>query len=100
MPISNYNAKKKKIIKDLGLHYQKIDASKNDSFIYCKEHAQACQCTVCGVSRWKTKGKGANGFTKKVPQKILCYFPITPRLQKLFMSSKTIAYIRWHFDNV
>ena len=37
MPIANYNAK---IIKDLGLHYEKIDAYKNDCVIYYKEHAQ------------------------------------------------------------
>ena len=78
MPTSNYNAKKN--IKDLGLHYETINACKNDFVIYYEEHAQASQCPVCGVSRWKAKRKGANRSTKKVPWKILRYFPITPRL--------------------
>lgn len=67
--------------------------------IYYEEHAQASQCPVCGVSRWKAKGKSANGSTKKVPWKILRYFSITRRLQRLFMSSKTAGDMRWHFDN-
>jgi hypothetical protein len=28
--------------------------------------------------------------------KILRYFPITPRLQKLFMSPKTVEHMIWH----
>ena len=43
--------------------------------------------------------KCAKGSTKRVPWKILRYFPITPRLQRLFMSSKTAADMRWHFEN-
>ena len=56
-PISNY--KTKKIIKDLSLHYEKIDACKNDCVIYYKKkHTQASKCSVYGVSRWKPKEKG------------------------------------------
>jgi hypothetical protein len=35
---------------------------------------------------------------KKVPHKILCYFPITPRLQRFFMSTKTASYMTWHHE--
>lgn len=93
---SNYDAKK--IVKDLGLHYEKIDARMNDCIIYYKEYTNASQCPTCGLSRWKTKGKGGEGKAKKVPWKVLRYFPITPRLQRLFMSSKTAADMRWHSE--
>lgn len=32
----------------------------------------------------------------KVPVKVLRYFPLIPRLQRLFMCSKTATLMRWH----
>ncbi|KAK9208976.1 hypothetical protein WN944_001337 [Citrus x changshan-huyou] len=51
------------------------------------------------AQKWKPKGKGGKGSTKRVPWKILRYFPIKPRLQRLFMPSKITADMRWHFEN-
>ncbi|KAG8478881.1 hypothetical protein CXB51_028726 [Gossypium anomalum] len=34
----------------------------------------------------------------KKPVKILLYFPLIPRLQRLFMLSKTVESMRWHHD--
>ncbi|WCJ24620.1 hypothetical protein M5689_006565 [Euphorbia peplus] len=79
----------RKIISDLGLDYVKIDACPNDCVIYWREHVDAQECPKCHHPRWKTKGKN-------VPHKILRYFPIKPRLQRLFMSSKTAKEMRWH----
>lgn len=62
LPKSNYDAKK--IVRDLGLHYEKIDACMNDCIIYYKEYANASQCPTCGLSRWKTKGKVVKGKPK------------------------------------
>ncbi|KAK0608016.1 hypothetical protein LWI29_024152 [Acer saccharum] len=95
LPTSHYEAKK--IIKDLGLHYEKIDACDNDCIIYYKEYGEALECPVCRLPRWQPKGKSGKG--KNVPWKVLRYFPITSRLQRLFMSSKTAASMRWHFEN-
>lgn len=79
----------RKIIADLGLNYIKIDACPNDCIIYWREHVDAQECLKCHTSRWKTNGKN-------VPNKLLRYFPIKPRLQKLFMSTKTAKEMRWH----
>ncbi|XP_034202728.1 uncharacterized protein LOC117617460 [Prunus dulcis] len=89
----------KKVISDLGLHYDKIDACNNDCIIYYKEHANATQCPTCKLSRWKGQGKGSKKKGKRVPWKVLRYFPLTPRLQRLFMSSKTVVDMRWHFKD-
>ncbi|KAM2327827.1 hypothetical protein ACFXTH_014358 [Malus domestica] len=94
LPTSNDGAKK--IVAELGLHYEKIDACKNDCIIYYKEHANATQCPTCKLSRWRTQEKGNKKKGKKVPWKILRYFPLTSRLQRLYMSSKTAADMRWH----
>ncbi|CAN6575551.1 unnamed protein product [Malus baccata var. baccata] len=78
LPTSNDGAKK--IVVELGIHYEKIDACKNDCIIYYKEHANATQCPTCKLSRWRTQEKGKKKKGKK----------------RLYMSSKTTADMRWH----
>ncbi|KAK5845753.1 hypothetical protein PVK06_001969 [Gossypium arboreum] len=36
--------------------------------------------------------------SRRNPNKILRYFPLIPRLQRLFMSSKTVEFMTWHHD--
>ncbi|GJR03805.1 reverse transcriptase domain-containing protein [Tanacetum coccineum] len=40
--------------------------------------------------------KDSNTLGKKVPKKVLCYFPIIPRLQRLYKSSHTTKEMTWH----
>ncbi|KAG8501221.1 hypothetical protein CXB51_003352 [Gossypium anomalum] len=61
-------------------------------------------CHVCGKSRWMNSNtedvntdEGGAQLRKK-PVKVLRYFPLIPRLQRLFMSSKTAESMRWHND--
>ncbi|RVW70004.1 hypothetical protein CK203_065768 [Vitis vinifera] len=69
-----------------------------------EEHANANECVVCGVSRWKSSDDhSTDEFTnsvkkKKIPAKVLRYFPLKPRLQRLYMSSKTASHMKWHVD--
>ncbi|GKB78280.1 hypothetical protein Tco_0945175 [Tanacetum coccineum] len=44
------------------------------------------------MSRWKDN----NTTGKKVPKKVLRYFPIIPRLQRLYKSSHTTREMTWH----
>ena len=46
--------KQKKVLRELGLHYIKIDACLSDCMLYSKEHANANEYIMCGVSRWKS----------------------------------------------
>lgn len=98
LPNSYYEAKK--TIRELGLSYIKIDACKNDCMLYWKEDIDAESCKVCGSSRWKEeKHTGEikhSSAGKKIPHKTMRYFPIKPRLQRLFMCRKTAAYAKWH----
>ncbi|XP_073045933.1 uncharacterized protein [Primulina eburnea] len=100
LPESYYDSKK--IIKDLGLSYQKIDACKNDCMLYWKEEDKSNMCKICGASRWKENSHNEetkvrkNG--KKLAVKTLRYFPLKPRLQRLFMSKKTASFMRWHHE--
>ena len=50
LPSSNYEAKK--IVNDLGLHYEKIDACNKDCALYYKKYLEATQSPVCKLSSW------------------------------------------------
>ncbi|XP_047949378.1 uncharacterized protein LOC125195243 [Salvia hispanica] len=40
------------------------------------------------------------GEKRKIAQNVLWYFPVKPRLQRLFMSTKTASDMRWHAENL
>ena len=74
LPNSHYEAKK--YMRDIGLGYIPIHACKNDCMLFWKETEKEENCLVCGEPRYKiAQGKG-----KKIPHKVLRYFPLTSRL--------------------
>jgi len=84
----------KKYAHDLGLGYVKIEACKNNCILYWKEYEHADKCPKCSHPRWKNKREEADdsddesdkkGQRKSIPYKILHYFPLILRLQRLFM---------------
>ena len=52
LPKDCYEAKK--IIKDLGLSYEKIHACPKDCILYWKENANLEACLNCNRSRWES----------------------------------------------
>ncbi|KAM6577970.1 hypothetical protein CsatB_029807 [Cannabis sativa] len=61
--------------------------------LFYKENASKEACLVCGTSRWVTS---ENGKAKKVPCKVMRYFPLTPRLKRLYSSRITAKSMIWH----
>ncbi|XP_023766938.1 uncharacterized protein LOC111915514 [Lactuca sativa] len=87
---SHYEAKTK--LRKIGLGYQSIDACKNDCALFWKENGSMQNFPICKESRWvDTTTKG-----KKVPQKVLRYFPLTPRLRRMYSSRLTAKDMSWH----
>jgi len=87
----------KKVVKSVGVGYTTIHACENDCILFWKEHKKLDSCSVCSVSRWKSEKKSLDGKREyKVPRKVLRYFPIKKRLQRLFVSSKFASLTRWH----
>ncbi|GKC35601.1 hypothetical protein Tco_1047985 [Tanacetum coccineum] len=83
----------KKTFKMIGLGYESIHACVNDCFLFWGDDNKDVHfCPVCNISRWKD----SNTPGKKVPKKVLCYFPIIPRLQCLYKSSHTAKEMTWH----
>jgi len=90
LPKNFYEAKQ--LRKGLGFEYKSIHACKNDCVLFWKENEEKQACPVCGESRWKGK--------KNVPVKVLRYFPLKPRLQRLYMCKKTAHDMRWHEEKI
>ncbi|KAK9050970.1 hypothetical protein SSX86_027595 [Deinandra increscens subsp. villosa] len=85
----------KKILKSMGAGYTKIHVCINDCILYRKENKDLTVCPTCGESRWKVDER-----TKKLydntPAKVMWYFPIIPRLKRLFQVKTTAEDLRWH----
>ncbi|XP_028080870.1 uncharacterized protein LOC114282392 [Camellia sinensis] len=92
VPRSIYECKK--LLRDLGLGYELIDACKHDCVLFWKKNARLEKCPTCQASRYRVN----NSKGKKIPHKILRYFPLTPRLRTLYISRKMAKDMRWHSD--
>ncbi|GJS26577.1 zinc finger, PHD-type containing protein [Tanacetum coccineum] len=83
----------KKTFKTIRLGCESIHACVNDCFLFRGDNNKDVHlCPVCKMSRWKD----SNTPRKKVPKKVLRYFLIIPRLQRLYKSSHTIKEMTWH----
>ena len=84
----------KKSIKDVGLGHSKIHACENDCMLFWKEDETLEACKFCKQSRYKPTSEWKK--SRSVPKKVLRYFPITPRLKRLFTSYKMAENMHWH----
>jgi hypothetical protein len=92
LPRSYYEAKQ--LRRGLGLSYEKIHACKNSCVLFRKEHADKEKCPTCNTSSWEiVKCTG-----KKIPHKVLRYFPIKSRWKRLFLLKDIAKDMRWHKD--
>jgi hypothetical protein len=94
------------------LDYVKVHACENDCILFWKENAELHTCPICKESRWKNlddgaekgvadaAGTDASNNKKRLPCKILRYFPLTPRLQRIYMSESTSSKMRWHKEGL
>lgn len=90
---STYQAKK--AMKEMGSGYTKIHACINNCILYRHEYADAKVCPTCGKSRWKVDEE-KNKIYENIPAKVLWYFPIIPRMKRLFQSKTIAEDLRWH----
>ena len=73
----------------LGIGYESIHACKYDYALFWVEHVLRENYLVCGKSHCVDKDtKG-----EKIPNKILRYFPLTPRFKQLYGSRHTTKHI-------
>jgi len=88
----------KRFLKSFDMGYEKIHACVNDCCLFRKEFEKLDNCPKCNASRWKISMR--KGDVKKgIPHKVLRYFPIIPRLKRMFRSEEMAKDLRWHFSN-
>jgi hypothetical protein len=87
----------KKLVKGLGLDYEKIDVYRNSYMLFWKEHKEENKCLECGKPRFiKVVNDDGEMVTTEVAHKQLHYMPIAPRLKWMFHSKTTVIHMRWH----
>ncbi|GJT92692.1 putative transposase-associated domain-containing protein [Tanacetum coccineum] len=85
----NFYAIKKSLDK-LSIPSKRIDACKNHCMLfYGEEDKNLTHCRWCNESRYKSD-------QQNIPNLVLTYMPIGPRLQKLCMNKKTAKDMVWH----
>ncbi|GJU87117.1 hypothetical protein Tco_1294663, partial [Tanacetum coccineum] len=89
VPKKYYEAKT--YIRDLGFKSEKIHACVNDCVLYRTKYKSLTHCPIPKCREPRFKGKDNN-----VPRKVLHYFPLIPRLQRLFIDPQFACDMRWH----
>ncbi|CAM8987392.1 unnamed protein product [Rhodiola kirilowii] len=81
----------KTLLKNMGMGYEVIHACEYGCVLYYKDFKNLEQCPMCHESQY------VNGDDdSKIPRKVVRYFPLTPRLQRLYMSPHIAKGMRWH----
>ena len=97
IPMTTYEAKQN--ICPLGLEVEKIHACKNDCILFRGDHANDTECPKCQTTRYKRRNDGGDEVRRHgAPQKLAWYFPLIPRLRRLFASRKDTQLLRWHME--
>lgn len=80
-------------LKMLGMGYEVIHACVHGCMLFYKETIDYEVCPICRHSRW-AEGVLASG--QKVPVRTVRYFPLAPRLRRLYSTRSTAKEMRWH----
>jgi hypothetical protein len=86
----------KKTLRGLRLPVEKIDACVNGCMLFWRGNDALDKCTKCGEERYKVT---PNSRGKRIPRNVLTYFPLAPRLQRLYATKKVAGLMSWHYEN-
>jgi hypothetical protein len=87
LPKDMYHSKK--LIKGLGIYYEKIDVCRNNCMLFWKEHKEENKCLKYGKPRYvKVINDDGETVTTEVAHKQVRYMPIAPRLKRMFLLEK------------
>lgn len=95
--VSDTFYKTKKLLHGLGLPVQKIDCCKNNCMLYWGVNADLQFCKVCSEPWFMARRSSTR--TRLVAFKKMHYFPLVPRLQRMYQSEVTASDMRWHAEH-
>ncbi|KAF6160082.1 hypothetical protein GIB67_025745 [Kingdonia uniflora] len=84
----------KKLVKSSRMECQIIQACRNDCILYWRENVDKDSCPTCGISKWRSKNPLKPKLNK--PWKKLRYFPLTPRLRRMYSVPWIANEMTWH----
>jgi len=85
----------KKLLAGLQLPHHKIDVCPNCCMLFWKGAEGFDRCSFCDEGRYLRTSKQG----RQIPRKQLIYFPIGPRLQRLYATKKTAESMRCHHEH-
>jgi len=83
----------KTLTQHIGIKYKQIYACNVGCVLYKGPYANSTHCPKCGRARLKQVGH------TQVLDKILCHFPIIPRLKWMYQSLSMVELLQWHEKN-
>lgn len=86
----------KKLMRSLGLPYQKIDVCQDNCMLFWKDSANLENCLFCKKDRYRPTQKSGK---KKVAYNQMFYLPVGDRLKRLYQSNNTARDMRWHAEH-
>lgn len=92
VPSTTYEAKS--LLRGLGFTYIKIEACRNDCVLFWKDNVELDKCPICNEPRWSYNSVKSS----KITYKVLKYFPLKPRLKRLYMFKSTATDMTWHHN--
>ena len=95
LPRNEYQASK--VLNKLGLAYETIHCcpGPNTCVLFRGEELKdLTACPKCGTQRYKQVGKSS------VPAKVLRWFPLIPRLQRMYSTPLQASFLTWHARHV
>ena len=85
----------KQMICPIGLEVEKIHACSNECILYRGEkYKNLDKCPQCKALRYKEGPSNDGTKTRGGPVKVVWYFPIAPRVHRLFTCAKTAKLLR------
>jgi len=88
LPKKIYDAKK--LVSKLRLEAKRISYHVDGCMLYYSNDGVLIECKFCNKPRYRAKTPRTSN-KKSVPVKAMFYFPIIPRLQRMFASMQTAS---------
>jgi hypothetical protein len=89
-----------KLLRALKMSYESIHACPNGCVLFRGEELKAAtHCPKCKASRYvEVDGSDGKKEQSKIPEMVVQYLPLTPRLQWMFMTEESAKQMTWHKD--
>jgi len=86
----------KRLMSGLELPHHRIHVCPNGCMLFWKATVELEKYTICDAERWFMR-KTVRG--KKIPKKVLIYFPIGLILQRLYVTKNVAEHMTWHHEH-